>query len=82
MAKTAVTEGVRSMLLLTERGESASDATERTKWSSDKRCQIVHGGRDFDRVVIPAETFLICSGGISLCSWRKGFGSSSENCVK
>ncbi|MCI15767.1 hypothetical protein A2U01_0036905, partial [Trifolium medium] len=39
MAKTAVTEGVRSPLLLTERGESASVATERTKWSSDKRCQ-------------------------------------------
>ncbi|MCI82613.1 hypothetical protein A2U01_0103887, partial [Trifolium medium] len=47
-----------------------------------------HGGRDLDRVVIPAETFPICGDGISLfvpgedCSWRKGFGSSSENCVK
>ncbi|PNX60449.1 hypothetical protein L195_g051936 [Trifolium pratense] len=40
MAKIVVTEGVRSPLLLTERGESESEATKRTKWSSsDKRYQ-------------------------------------------
>jgi hypothetical protein len=31
MDKAAVTEGVRRPLLLTERGESESDATERMK---------------------------------------------------
>ncbi|CAJ2640490.1 hypothetical protein L195_g046114 [Trifolium pratense] len=60
MAKTAVAEGVRSLLLLTERGESRRNGVVISG------VRIVHGGRDLDRVVIPAETFPICGGGISL----------------